>query len=139
MKINDTPLFLKKTTKTPLFYQALPFYGKNLNPPFCKKSENLKPSYFSWHSCPSPFYPFASTFFPDVEIFEVFYANITYSSWPNISIHSPEVTKVSKPAPSDLYSDTSYTKLFVELLSSNTLLKLDRSSDLYYCQQIFND
>ena len=82
-------------------------------------------------------------FFPDVAIFEVFSDNITptklrtsfgeniryhviiYSSWPNICIHSLKVTKVSKPAPSDLFRSTTYTKLFVKFLSSNTLFKSD--------------
>ena len=31
MKISNTPYF---TTPPNLFYQLLPFYGKNLNPPF---------------------------------------------------------------------------------------------------------
>ena len=99
---------------------------------------------------PSPFYLFVSKFFPDVEIFEVFCNNITpmklwmpsgvnpsyhiiiYSSLPNIFIHSLEVAKVSKPAASDLFSDTNYTKLFVEFLSSNTLFKSDTRDPANY-------
>ena len=53
------------------------------------------------------------------------YNVIIYSSWPNIFIHSLEVAKVSEPVLSDLFSDTKYTKLFMEFLSSNTLVKLD--------------
>ena len=92
---------------------------------------------------PSPFYLFVSKFFPDVEIFEVFcdmitltelrtpsgenprYPVIIYSSWPNIFIHSLEVAKVSDTALLDPLRDTNYTELFVEFLSSNTLLKSD--------------
>ena len=97
--------------------------------------------YFSWHNCPPPFYFFVSKFFPNVEIFEVFCSNISLtklwmpsgkilryhiiinSSWPNICIHSLEVAKVFKSAPSYLFRDTNYTKLFIEFLSSNTLFK----------------
>ena len=99
--------------------------------------------YFSWHNCPSPSYSFVNKLFPDVEIFEVFCYNITptklrtpsgknpryyviiYSSWSNILIHSPEVAKMSKAAPSDFFSETNYVKLFVEFLSSNTSFKSD--------------
>ena len=99
--------------------------------------------YFSWHSCPSLLHPFVSKLFPDVEIFEVFCDNITlkklwmpsgetpryhiiiYSFFPNICIHSLEVAKVSKPAPSDLVSDTNYIEFFMEFLSFNTLFKSD--------------
>ena len=58
-----------------------------------------------------------SGFFPDVDIFEVF--------CDKICIRSLEVAKVSMSAPVDLFRDTNYTELFVEFLSSNTLLKLD--------------
>ena len=99
--------------------------------------------YFSQHNCPLPPCPFVGNFFSDVEIFEVFCKSITptklrtpsgkipsycviiYSSWPNIVNHSPEVAKIPKPAPSDFFSDTNYTKLFVEFLGSNTLFKSD--------------
>ena len=37
MKISDTLSFFKTT---PLFYQPLPFHGKNLTPPFFKTFEN---------------------------------------------------------------------------------------------------
>ena len=53
------------------------------------------------------------------------YYVIIYSSWPNILIHSPEVAKMSKAAPSDFFSDANYVKLFVEFLSSNTSFKSD--------------
>ena len=56
------------------------------------------------------------------------YNVIIYSSWPNILIHSPEVAKISKPAPLDFFSDTNYTELFVELMSSNTLFKSDTTN-----------
>ena len=65
---------------------------------------------FSWHNCPSPFYSIVSKLFPDVEIFEVLCDKITptklrTASGENlryhvICIHSLEVAKVSKPAPS---------------------------------------
>ena len=66
--------------------------------------------YFSWHNCPSPFYSIVSKLFPDVEIFEVLCDKITptklrTASGENpryhvICVHSLEVAKVSKPAPS---------------------------------------
>ena len=102
----------------------------------------------SWHNCPFPFYPFMSKFFRDVEIFEVFCDDITpiklrmpsgentryqitiYSSWLNICIHSLELGKISKPAPSDLFRDTNYTELFVELFKSDN----HKSSEPYYSQ-----
>ena len=99
--------------------------------------------YFSWHNCLSLSHPFVIKLFPDVEIFKVFGDNITsiklrmpsgetpryhviiYFSRPNICIHSLEVAKISKPAPSDLFRDTNYTELSVEFLSSNMLFKTD--------------
>ena len=107
--------------------------------------------YFCWHNCPLSPYPFVSKFFPDIEIFSNsitpgklwtrsgknprYYA-IIYSSLPNIVIYSLEKAKISKPAPSGFFSATDFPELFVEFLGSNMLLKLDRSSKPYHCQQI---
>ena len=128
-------------SENPLAYLTSPYPSFIVLAP-SDGSHSLK-LYFSSHNCPSPFYPFISKFIPDVEIFEVFCDNITptklqmhsgenpryhiiiYSSWPNIFIYSLEMTKVSEPTPSDLFSDTNHTKLFMEFLSSNMLRKLD--------------
>ena len=39
------------------------------------------------------------------------YSLIIYSSQPKILIHSPELARISKPVPSDFFSDTNYTEL----------------------------
>ena len=43
MKIKDTPPFLKQT---PLFYQPLPFNGKNLNARFRENFKNSNPLFY---------------------------------------------------------------------------------------------
>ena len=53
------------------------------------------------------------------------YYVINYSSRPNILIHSPEVAKISKPAPLDFFSATNYTEIFMEFLDSDMLFKSD--------------
>ena len=60
------------------------------------------------------------------------YHLIIYSFWPNIYIHSLEVTKVCKPALLDLFMVTNYTKLFEEFLSSNMLFKSDTKDAVNY-------
>ena len=75
------------------------------------------------------------------------YHVIIYSSWPNIYIHSVEVVKVSKPAPSDLFRVTNYSELFVEFLVNNTLIRCSSrtpqiqqfTNPPYHCQQMLND
>ena len=126
-----------------LFHSTLPHPTHRLKCLSTYDGSHSFPLYFSWHNCPSSFYSFVSKFFPDDEIFEVFCNNITTTKLrtpsgenpryhliinsfrQNIFIHFLEVAKESKPEPSDLFSDTNYTELFVEFLSSNTLFKSD--------------
>ena len=49
MKIRDTP-FLKIT---PLFYQTLPFHGKNLNPNFLTKVSKTQPLLYKGGGVPT--------------------------------------------------------------------------------------